>query len=95
METMGLNTEEEGSTMAFLRRGYKVMGARHMYHCDALQHHREGPPSASSPCCSFLSLAPSASLRRVGQRFPCLHNSPGSRSPSSLSPAASPALVPI
>ena len=26
METMGLNTEEEGSTMAFLRRGYKVRG---------------------------------------------------------------------
>lgn len=25
MEAMGLNTEEAGSTMAFLRRGYKVI----------------------------------------------------------------------
>jgi hypothetical protein len=28
MEAMGLNTEEEGSTMAFLRRGYKVIRAQ-------------------------------------------------------------------
>lgn len=26
MQAMGLNTEGEGSTMAFLRRGYKVRG---------------------------------------------------------------------
>lgn len=32
MEAMGLNTEEEGSTMAFLRRGYKV-GHPHPTHC--------------------------------------------------------------
>lgn len=34
---MGLNTEEEGSAMAFLRRGYKVVPQHHMLGIESLR----------------------------------------------------------
>ena len=44
MAAMGLNTEEEGSPMAFFRRGYKVSSPPSSSHCVG----RGGMPSGPS-----------------------------------------------